>query len=307
MSWHPRPVQAPFHLGALLGSGSLSGWLRGTRSRAPGETRGRGRAELGRGEGSAARQEAGTGAGPRGAEERGKVDRGLERRLRLGARHDARPGNTSHSSRALSCAEKRGPRGWSTLVPSPRVLHVGQASSDLAARLKLQPASSKPGSGDPSGSQRDLRAGSEKRRWPRLEQVARGGRAGGEQIPRRGATLRHLRTRYRESLAAFFSPTPLPSPKPSARCVPPKLEPWGRDLSRQSHLFPERSSRGERPSLPSIPRPVPARGWTRGNFDSRELQFPMCWPWRDARQPEPRFRTATFAGFALRAAESIWV
>lgn len=218
MSWHPRPVQAPSHLGSLLGSGSLSDWRRGTGSGALGETRGRGRAELGRCEGSAARQEAGTGAGPRGAEERGKVDRGLERRLRLEARHDAWPGNTSHSSRALSCAAKSGPRGWSTLVLSPRVLRVGQASSDLAARLKLQPASSEQGSGGRSGSQRDLRAGSEKRRWPRLEQVARGGRAGGEQIPRRGATLLHLRTRYRESLAAFLSPSPclLPSLAPAA-------------------------------------------------------------------------------------------
>lgn len=169
MPWHLRPARAPSHLGALLGSGPLSCLRRGSGSGAPGEARGRGRAELGRGEGSAARQEAGTGAGPRGAEERGKVDRGLVRRLQLGARHDARPGNTSHSSRALSCAAESEPRGWSTLVRTPRVPHVGQAFSDLAAPLKLQPASSSPGLGRPSSSQRDLRADDEKRRWPRLE------------------------------------------------------------------------------------------------------------------------------------------
>lgn len=197
-----------FPSGPPAGLRATVGLATGHGVRGWGEARGRGRAELGRGEGSAARQEAGTGAGPRGAEERGKVDRRLERRLRLGARHDALPGNTSHSSRALSCAAKSGPRGWSTLVPSPGVARLGRAFSDLAARLKLQPASSSPESSGPSGSQSDLRAGSEKRRWPRLEQVARWGRAGGEQIPTRGATLLHLRTRYREPRAALLSPIP---------------------------------------------------------------------------------------------------
>lgn len=105
---------------------------------------------------------------------------------------------------------------------------------------------------------------------------------------RRGATPLHLRTRYREPRAALPSPIPLPSPKPIACCVPPKLVFPGRYCSRQSHLFPGQPLRDCRLGLPSVLRPVPARGRTRGNFDSWELQFPACWPWQGARLPKPR-------------------
>lgn len=104
---------------------------------------------------------------------------------------------------------------------------------------------------------------------------------------RRGATPLHLRTRYWEPRAALSSPIPSPSPKPIACCVPPKLVLRGRYRSRQSHLFPGHRLRSCRLGLPSVLRPVPARGRTRGNFDSRELQFPACWPWQDARHPKP--------------------
>lgn len=132
-----------FHRRQLGWSRHFSIWVpcRGRDSRPAiserGAARGRWRAEHGRGEGSAARQEAGTGAGPRGAEERGKVDRGLEQRLRLQPRHDARSGNASHGCRALNCIRRSGPRVWSTVAPCPWLcgtsLFRARCASEVAA------------------------------------------------------------------------------------------------------------------------------------------------------------------------------
>lgn len=101
-------------------------------------------------------------------------------------------------------------------------------------------------------------------------------------------------------------PIPSPSPKPIACCVSPKLVLQGRYRSRQSHLFPGQPLRSCRLGLPSVLRPVPARGRTRGNFDSRELQFPACWPWQDARHLKPCSWDRDIRGFrSSRIQESL--
>lgn len=161
---------------------------------------------------------------------------------------------------------------------------LGRASSEPAARLKLQAASGgQPAQGDAGAAgvpRVNLRAGGETRRWPAAEQAAGGGRSGGEQSRRRFAALLRTRTRYREPRTAPSFPASLAFSAPFARRARGKLEPWGRSrrttCSRHGHrpwrapgasFHPRPLARGQAPCL----QPAAGRAATliTGNSNSR--------------------------------------
>lgn len=87
--------------------------------------------------------------------------------------------------------------------------------------------------------------------------------------------------------------------------MPPKLVLWGRDRSRQSHLFP-----GFAAGVPVFPlsrarfQPAAGRAATLIPGNSNSLLVGLGKP-RATRNPVPG--TAMIAGFALHASERVWV
>ncbi|KAG3264756.1 hypothetical protein H1C71_001059 [Ictidomys tridecemlineatus] len=160
------------------------------------------------------------GGGRAGRRQRGKVDRGLERRLwlrREGCRRLARCA-AREGVRRLPGAEPAGrggrPREWSAGVQSlgtfgVRLVRVRGAPEVAAGERRSGCPRDRRAAGAPRMS---LRAGGETRRWPGPEQAACGGRSGGEESPRRGGASLHSRTRSHAVPRCYRLPCALASP-----------------------------------------------------------------------------------------------
>ena len=169
---------------------------------------------------------------------------------------------------------------------------MGRASSEPAARLKLRPAGGQQradGRRGPRSGQRAADEPSHRRRDAAVVSNRAGGLPGPIQRRAvRGAAPLRTCTRYQEPRTAPSFPASLAFSEPFTRHAVGKLEPWGRDRSRRTTC----SRHGHRPrrapgasflpgSQPASRVPLPARGWTRGNFDSWQLEFPPRWPWEE--------------------------
>lgn len=115
-------------------------------------------------------------------------------------------------------------------------------------------------------------------------------------------------------------PFPSPLPSRSTRGLPAaRRESWSSGVATAAAepLVPGAAlPRGKHPGPPSIPGAWPgscaglgARGQTRGNFDSREFQFPPRWLWEDRHSlhsPSRFLDSQTRERFALPASQRIW-
>ena len=166
-------------------------------------------------------------------------------------------------------------------------------SSEPAARLKLRPASGQQradGRRGPRSGQRAADEPSHRRRDAAVVSTRAGGLPG--PIQRRAEPKARRRSAHAHGTKSHAPPlpSPLPSPSPS-RSPATRWESWScgvATVAAEPLVLGTAIALGWRPGPPSIPGsqpaswvPLQARGWTRGNFDSWQLEFPPRWPWEE--------------------------
>lgn len=163
---------------------------------------------------------------------------------------------------------------------------MGRASCEPAARLKLRPASRR----GPRSGQRAADEPSHRRRDAAVVSTRAGGLPG--QIQRRAEPKARRRSAHAHGTKSHAPPLPPPLPSPSpSRSPATRWESWSRGVATvaaEPLVLGTAIALGGRPGPPSLPSsqpascvPLPARGWTRGNFDSWQLEFPPRWPWEE--------------------------